>query len=571
MAIKFTDPQDEQSRGIRFVDDQEVTPPSPEEAPPPEEAPLMAQVGRGMMDFYQGAKQLSINMFGSKEAATQYNVKLSQEVELYNENNPDFQFARLLGGLSTPLALIPGVAAGTAIKTTIAAGAALGGATAATAPVVSEDYWKGKGSQVALGATIGAAIPVGVAGAKGAIKWIDNITKPLYKKGIESDVGKFLREYISENKKVITHAINKANIHGDDRPIGQIIAESAMEQGDDFGGMLVRLEKDLARESDAIKSIYARQSTARRATIDAIAGTEDDLSVAIAKRAANGAKNYTEAFKSSVVEDKSLAKMLDNKYAKKAVTDALDIAKVDGEKSLSKILHNVKIGLDKQLDKVGDDALSKAEKKAVSSVKKKLLDWIEVKNPQYRVAREQYALDSKPINKMLVGQEIKNSLVTSLEKDSPSKFAEGLRKAPRTIKRATGDSRYQKLDEILSGDEVVSLNKISKELVVDAKAKTMAAESKSIVNLITGESELSLPHILSRPVVITNHILRMLGKDKTPEYKKVLIDMVRNPDKFTKLYGGSSENKKTQMAMDIIKRLSIISGSQQSSLEAGQN
>jgi hypothetical protein len=571
MAIKFIDETEppKEGGGIRFTDEPEQI----AETDKPEgvgEAPFMAQMGRGMMDVYQGTKQLAVNIFGSESAATEYNKKLAKEIDEYNKYNPNFQFGRLLGGLATPLALIPAAAVGTtSAKVVISTGAALGAASAITSPVETGDYWTEKGKQAAIGGTIGAAIPVAAGGAKTVVKWIDEMTKPLYKKGIERDVGKFLREYVSENKDVITKALDDAVARGDNRPIGQIIADASMKQGDDFGGMLVRLEKDLARESDSIKSIYARQSNARKAIIDSISGTEDDLSSAIAKRTSTGTKNYSEAFKVDVKADDNLIKILDNKYAKKATKDALDIAKVDGAKSHSQILHNVKIGLDKQLDKAGDDALSKAEKKAVNSVKKKLVGWIEDQNPQYKIAREQYALDSKPINKMLVGQEIKNSLVTSLEKDSPSKFAEGLRQAPRTIKRATGDSRFQKLDEILSKEDIASLNKIKKELAIEAKAKTMAGESKSIKNLITGEVSLSLPHILSRPVVITNHLLKVLGKDKTPEYKKVLIDMIKNPDKFTKIYGGPSENQKTKIAMEIVKRLSIISGSQQSSLDSG--
>lgn len=566
MSIEFTE-ENPQESGIQFLDE-------PQEAPQPEgigEAPFMAQMGRGMMDVYQGTKQLAVNIFGSEKAASEYNKTLSKELSDYNKNNPDFQFGRLLGGLATPLFAIPaGAAAGASTKAIIGAGAALGATAAITSPVETGDFWTEKGKQAAIGGTIGAAIPVAGMGAKSAVRWVDELTKPLYKKGVERDVGKFLREYVSENKEVITKALTKAAAQGDDRPVGQIIADAAMEQGDDFGGMLIRLEKDLARESDSIKSIYARQSGGRRAIIDSIAGTEDDMSAAIAKRSGNGHRNYTEAWQLDIKADDELIGILDNKYAKKAIKDAMDIAKADGEKSHTKILHNAKIGLDKQLDKAGDDALSHAEKKAVDGVKKRLVGWIEDKNPQYRIAREQYAVDSKPINKMMVGQEIKNSLVTSLEKDSPSKFAEGLRHAPRTIKRATGDSRYQKLDQILSKEEVASLNKINRDLAVEAKAKTMAAGSKSISGQITGEVSLSLPHILSRPVVITNHLLKALGKDKTPEYKKVLIGMVKNPDKFLKIYGGPSDDMKSQIAVDIIKRLSIVSGSQQSARESAE-
>lgn len=538
------------------------------EPPVVEEAPFIAQVGRGMMDVYQGAKQLAFNMFGPEQGgwqsrtAADYNKEVAEEIEAYNKGNPDFQVGRLVGNLSTPLILIPGTAAKASAKTVLAAGAALGAAAGSTSPVESGDYWSEKGSQVAIGAGIGAAIPVGVGAAKAAWRWVDDLIKPLFKSGVKRDVGRFLSDYVGENKEMITKALTKAVNEGDDRPVGQIIADAAMEQGDDFGGMIVRLEKDLARESDAIKSVYARQSGTRRAVIDAIAGSEDDMTAAVANRTTNGTRNYNAAWKVKVDADDELSQILDNAYAGGAVKTATNIAEADGKKELTRILHNVKIGLDKQIEATGDKALDSAERKAADGVKKRLVNWIESKNPQYKLAREQYALDSMPINKMRVGQEIKNSFVTSLEKDSPSKLAEGLRQAPRTIKRATGDSRFQKLDQILDGDEIASLEKLSKDLIVDAKAKTMAAGSKSVLGQIDGEVSVSLPHILSRPIVITNHLLKSLGKDNTPEYKRVLIDMVKNPDKFLAIYGGAPDNIKTQHAIDIVQRMNIIAGAQ---------
>lgn len=577
---------------------------------PMEEAPIMAQVGRGMMDVYQGGYQLGLNTLdhvnrfkkvadkkideaftpgtvSNKAAKTlmtaltqmspvgsmsplvgedtteQYNKQLSQELQRYNESNPDFQIARVAGSIATPLSLVPGGGAST-FAGKIAMGSGTGTIFSMMQPVEnSDEFFAEKGEQALWGAAIGGALPI-AGKLLGVVKnWIDEATKPLYKSGVYRDVSKFLKETITENKEKITQSIARAIQSGDDRTVGQIIADSAKSTSDDFGGMLVRLEKDLSRQSDSLKSLYARQSATRRAFIDSLAKTDDDLMRAISAREQNGAANYTKAFMEKVRVDDDLKKILNNAYAKTAINDAQTLAQAKGTKSQTEFLHYVKIALDKQLGRTGDTALSRTEKETVNSIKQKLVGWMEKKNPLYQTARQQYQLDSLPINKMKVGQELRNKLVGALEDDKPSTYALALRNAPTLIKRSTGFDRYKGLDDIFSPDEVAGLKRIGKELAVEQKAKQMASASKGTMGELSTEVNLSLPAILSRPVVITNHILKRLGQDKSPEYKQVLATMMQNPDEFIRVYGGPSVNPKTKAAIDIVNRLNTLLATQQ--------
>lgn len=568
-----------------------------------EEAPFVAQVGRGMIDVYAGAAQLGTNIIekaktyekaidvldkpGSigntfaksivsavvalnQDDTSDFSKQVSEDLRLYNKNNPDLQAGRILGNIATPLTLISGGSA-KSLGGKMLQGFTSGSLFASLQPTENTDeFWSEKGEQILWGGGVGTAIPVGGQLFKVVGGWIDEITKPLYKSGIVRDVGKFLKEHITENKDKIIKALDKAHKSGDKRTVGQIIADSTKDTGEDFGGMLVRLEKDLSRESDSLKSLYARQSQGRRKVIDALAGTDDDFSAAISKRAKDGAEDYAKAFKAQVVPDTELKGILNNKFAKTAIKEATDIAQAKGSEGVSETLHFVKLGLDKQLTKTGDLALSKAEKKVVGEVKGRLVKWMEAKNPLYNEARKNYQLNSAPINRMELGREIRNKLVSSLDADTPSTFATAIKDAPKLLKKATGSPRYKKLTDILTPDEVSGLNKISKELTVEKRAAKMASASKPVLGKMSSEVEFSLPHILSRPIVIANHLLRKLGQDKSPEYKAVLGTLMKNPDEFIRIYGGSSDNVKTKAAIDIARRLSTLTAAQQTAQKAGE-
>jgi len=589
--------------GVEDLDFSDITPVEQPTQGDVGEAPFLAQIGRGQLDVVEGVAQVVTNISdkvqtyekaidildkpGSigntfaksivsavialnpdeilrKEEVSDYSRGVSEELKLYRQNNPDLQGGRILGSIATPLTLVPGYK-GKGLLEKMFTGAGISAGMSATQPVENVDeFWAEKGEQALWGAATGPIVVAGGSLVSTLIGWADELTKPLYKSGVIRDVGKFLKETITENKDKIIKSINKAMKSGDKKTVGQIIAESAKETGDDFGGMLVRLEKDLARESDSLKSLYVRQSQSKRVIIDSLAGTDDEFAAAVAKRSEEGVRDYTErAFKVSVAPDNKLKALLNNKFAKKALTDAKALARAKGGASSSEVLHLTKLGLDKQISAKGDLALSKAEKDIVGQVKNRLVGWLENKNPAYAAARNNYRANSIPINKMEVGREIRNKFIGALDEDKPSVFAAGIRDAHKILKKVTGEKRLKNLDDIFNPDEVSGLKNIVKDLAIEKKATKMAAGSKSVLKELTGEVNLDLPHILSRPIVIANHVLRKLGQDKTPEYKAVINSLMMNPDEFVRIYGGSSSNLKTQYAIDVVKRLSLMVPAQQ--------
>jgi len=529
-------------------------------------------INRGILDIGEGLKQLTLDAgefigLTDPEVSGDYTKKVQEEREKYEETYglfPGAKVTRFIGS-SAPYAYLP-IKLPVGLTKRFFVGGAIGAGIGGSQFVKEGDS---RALNMAAGAAATTVIPAIGKTLTGTLKWAKGLLiDPFTKKGAYKDIAIFLQKEIPENRDKIMSAMEASIARGENKSIAQIIADVTKGSKKDFGGMLVRLEKDLSRESDVLKSLYATQSQAKRGIIDNIAGTEESLSRAIIHRSNNASINYRKSYKMPITADTKLAKIGNNKFFKIAYGEAKDLAEVKGintKENLTEFLHLVKEGLDKQLhstDIKGKTTLGREELKAVRKIKDDLVEWMGKKNPLYNDARKQYITDSIPVNKMEVGNELKKAFIDALDNDKPLIFVKAIVNAHKTVKSATGMKGG--LESILEPQQIKGLNAVKKGLILEAIQKKMAAASRPILKRLTGEIKLSLPHILSRPIVITNHLLKALGKDKTPEYKRLLVDIIRDPRKFLDAYRLPQKDPMAQMAMDIVDKLNAASLAQAS-------
>lgn len=658
------------------------------------EATFTENMGRGMMDVYQGAMQLgnhlgdalkenpvmgqalqsnpftaplsvSLQEASEKGETENYDEKIANEMAIYNENNDGFTWGRLAGGIATPISLIPGGAATMTGRMALGAAAgALGSGLQVTSD--PEDYWEQKAITTGFGAALGGVIPAGATAAKhiyngtfGPNGFFRQIVRPFSHKGIYKDIHEFLVKEIPENREKIVAAIEGSIARGEKRTVAQILAEATQGSGEDFGGIIARLEDDLRRNSDVIKTIYASQRKGMTNVVDRLAGTEEAYESLLTSRANTANKMYgdvsddlidprssmemitdsikktTEKIgkkfqsKASALQDEGRFKTLGAHQAARAHTpiareageaatetagisaarqaemEALDAA---NQVLLKNTIGADNVGLSKFLSRpsvlkairearkaaqetgeywpentgdkfsvgnlqrikraVADNlkinkeqgTLGATQQKEIAKTLDSFTGWLRKKSPGFAKAEDQFRKDSIPINKMAVGKQLKDALSDSLGKQTPAAFAKAMKDSAKTLKRATGFSRFKKLTDVLDEEDVKELAKIKHELSVNAKKSRMAKESMSVVNTIDGSVELQLPHILSRPVVIANHILKIIGQDKTPQYKRLLVDLIEHPDRFLEAYRLPIKNPRAQMAVDIIDQVRQAGG-----------
>lgn len=455
-----------------------------------------------------------------------------------------------------------------------------GAVTDALAPHVSPEVAGGAG-YVANVAT--QAVPV-VAGTmagraldpklKAPFKWagekIRNLADPWLPGGVDRAVGRTAVQAAGPKRQAVIEALkqNRQIVPGSMPHAGEAAASAGSAE---FSGLQRAVQ---GKMPSAYAEREAANEAARRASIQGIAGTQDDLSRAITTRNENAREAYgairhnrigpesnaqimsraiserTQAKDKAVqelaenfvpvpgqprvsgrlvpdasripaaqqaakeeeflsramdlmretvgMENRSLTSLLSRPSMKAAVNDAMKSAQETGSYFPSKAgdkfsiqnLQRMKESLDAGIRaaKASADAgrrpvLSPTE---LDSTKKAFVEWLSSRSPEWKAARLQYLEDSLPINRMQVGQELQKSLTSALgTTERPAAFASAVQNAPRTIKRATGQTRFDSLDEVLDPQQTQTVTNVLDDLRRSADYETLArAGSEKAADLI---------------------------------------------------------------------------------------
>jgi hypothetical protein len=519
-----------------------------------------------VVDPLMGANQLlaETGLFGETvKQQARGNVRAVEEAVQEGRKrvgSEGFDFVQLAGNIASPVnRLAPTVAAPTALgRVGQASGTGLlfGGVT----PVVNtEDYLSEKLTQLGTGAVAGALIGSGVESAKKASKVIKDLSQPL----TESGRREVLREYLTklsgpEQEKVVSALRGADELVTGSRPTAAE-AVSDIPTATGLAAYQRRLSASMPEEGIAgqFAQRTAEQQAARTGALrQDVAQTPELLDLAKTLRDADATRNYGQAFVQTITADPRLAKIATNPYFKDALPDAIKLAEAKGitaKTDLTEVLQYVKISLDKQLAKTGDSTLSSAEKSAVKSVKKELLDWVGQKNPQYSLAREAFAKASQPINQMEIGQFLESKLGTALgDKERAGAFATAVQEAASTIKKASGQAVGKNLEDVLSPKQLATVNNVLADVSRKAKAEELASQS-NIGSLIQDTAE--LPNLLNRYATITNTVLKALKKDSNADINRLAAQMMLDPRQLAAFIEGVPKSRAKEVTAAMLKRL----------------
>jgi hypothetical protein len=349
-------------------------------------------------------------------------------------------------------------------------GAGFGAGAGAVAPVTGDDYLGEKGTQIGTGTLAGATLPAGISAGAKVVEAVRNFLPG----GTPQIASNMANKTAGEKRDEIVRLMEqyRPTVPGERASAGEVAAPAG---GATFSGLQRIVEK---RTPDPYSDMEKASESARLATVRTVGQDKPALDAAEATRKANAATNYGAAYGQQFKADPALAQMADNPYFKDALPVAEKLAAAEG--ITTRFLHFVKIGLDKQLERVGDTALVKTEKDAVMSVRKGLIDWLGKKNPAYDAARKQFAADSVPINQMQVGQELEKALVSPLgTAERAGVYANAVREAPKTLKRATSYKRYDDLSDVLDPKQTQSVKDVSSSLARRAEYEDLASRGTS--------------------------------------------------------------------------------------------
>lgn len=266
---------------------------------------------------------------------------------------------------------------------------------------------------------------------------------------------------------------------------------------------------------------YARQQAnvgARSAALGTVA--QDTAAMRAAETArTNAAGPLYKAAETGVADVSGVMPILDDLIAKnpgnRALTSELKQIRSDlilnkktgalrsNAKEVTSVIDGIKARLAKE-----DNKFIKGELK---NLREALVDTV----PGYRAAQEAFAQGSKPINVMQIGQYLEGKLTPAIPTSVGERagvFSAAVKEAPNTLKRSTGQSRFNELSDVLEPGQVKIVEGIRKDLAREAEYAAQAkAGGKS--GVIPAAELAKSPAFFSKIATLANTIVdKLQGK-----------------------------------------------------------
>lgn len=201
-------------------------------------------------------------------------------------------------------------------------------------------------------------------------------------------------------------------------------------------------------------------------------------------------------------------------------------------------LHIVKQAFDDLIANPERFGIGASEVRAIRGTRNQFIDWFEDTNPAYRTARENYAAASRPIDQMQIGQWLERQLLSpTLGDDTPAlradSFSRAIQEAPMrntSIRRATGQQRYNNLDEIFTPDQMRVLNSIRDDLARDKMYENQAKAARQYSGELTSNPEtLQAPSLLNARVTVLNALARQFAELTRGRISDEVANAMRDP------------------------------------------
>jgi len=182
-------------------------------------------------------------------------------------------------------------------------------------------------------------------------------------------------------------------------------------------------------------------------------------------------------------------------------------------------LHAMKMAFDDLIKNPERFGIGSAEAAAINKTRGQFLQWAESKAPDYKVARETFAAQSRPINQMQVGQFLEGKLTPALGEETArlraAGFATAMENAPGTIKRAPGQTRFAHLSEVLTPEQLRIVEDVRADLARAKATEAQAAAARGAgpdVNLMGTEvmGTVRAPNFINNVTTVANDLLRRL-------------------------------------------------------------
>lgn len=502
-----------------------------------------------------------------------------------------FDFAGLAGNVLSPASLatmklpIAQSAGGR-----VAQGVSIGGSFGAASPVTGGDYDSTKAQQIGVGALLGGAIPAGIEGVGKGVRAIRNLVDPWLPGGVDRAVGRTGNAAAGDRREAVIAALerNRQIVPGSIPTAGEAAADAGSAE---FAG-LQRVVT--GRKPSEYVAREAENEAARRGAIEAIGKDKAALDVARGVRATQGQQAYGEAGKLVVEADRTLAGLMDRPSMSKIIDRARDLAREQGRafevksaepakaglivgesghpltqssaqqaKYPVESLHYMKMAMDDLIKNPERFGIGAAEARAISGTQKQFVQWLGEKAPPYDAARKAYAQASVPINRMEVGQELEKALTSSLgTAERPAAFANAVRSAPQTIKRATGNPRFDTLDQVLDPTQMQGVGNVMADLKRSSQYEQLAKAGIEKARDLVGQVAPSAPAagMFNPKYSVARAIINRLSGKVEGKSLDRLSEAMLDPALMARLMRDATPAERREIVAAMLERGLVIGG-----------
>ena len=502
-------------------------------------------------------------------------ARIDKDIAALGENpsarpqDAGFDAAGMVGTVLSPAALaamrIP--TAGSVLGR-VGQGAALGATFGAASPVTDPDsFWGRKLAQMGVGATIGGVIPPAIDVGTRVAGAAKRILDPLLPGGSERGAARILSEAAGPKRAAIEAELARDQVLVPGAiPTGP---EAAARAGSPEFAALQRIAAE--HRPSAYSDIGRAQELARQGAIQRVGQTPADVEAAITYRKLASDPLYRAAREAGDVVDTSPVLA--------SITDTLK--RNPGNRELVTELMNIRRGLldngkpranAEQISSVVDGikaSIAKEDNKFIGGILSRVKDDIANAIPGYQAAQRRFADLSAPVNEMQVGQQLERALVKPIgEGERAGVFAQAMREAPQTIKKATGQPRFDDLNEVLQPENLASAKAILADLARKAEFERLAPLGNVRARETAQAYGLPASGPLNQRYMIFKTILGRVSKGINEKTLDTMADALQLPSSTLKLLQRAPTEKQAQLIENIIAaklgRAAIVAGAEAS-------
>lgn len=177
-------------------------------------------------------------------------------------------------------------------------------------------------------------------------------------------------------------------------------------------------------------------------------------------------------------------------------------------------LHYIKRGLDDIINAKGDKALTQDVRRAVIGLRQEFLDAFESRVPVYGQARATFAQMSPEVNQAQVLNKLREVLEASLDVgERGSAFGNVLVRGEKPLlKKATGQTRYTELADVLSPQQLQAVSAVKGELTREADIAEQAVRGRKALDMIVEANTYGFrfPGLFSAKIQLANDTLALM-------------------------------------------------------------